>query len=144
MSKEKIENISFDEGYKEFSINGDPNRIIKFNPVDFAIIERAQKASKEIAEASKSIKDDENGDVKKTAELIEKVGNIIREKVDYIFGYPVSDIAFGLQSPLATKNGVTLVERFISGAMPVIQREIEEEEKKSQAKVSKYTKRYHK
>lgn len=144
MSKEKIQSINFEEGYKEFSINGDPERVIKFNPTDFAIIERAQTARKEIAEASKSIKDEEDEDIEKTAELIKKVDSIIKEKVDYIFGYKISDIVFGLQSPLATKNGVTLVERFISGVMPIVQKEIEEEQKKSQAKVSKYTERYHK
>lgn len=144
MSKEKIQSINFEEGYKEFSINGDPERVIKFNPTDFAIIERAQTARKEIVEASKSIKDEEDEDVEKTAELIKKVDAIIKEKVDYIFGYKISDIVFGLQSPLATKNGITLVERFISGAMPIVQKEIEEEQKKSQAKVSKYTERYHK
>lgn len=144
MSKEKIQSINFEEGYKEFSINGDPERVIKFNPTDFAIIERAQTARKEIVEASKSIKDEEDEDIEKTAELIKKVDAIIKEKVDYIFGYKISDIVFGLQSPLATKNGITLVERFISGAMLIVQKEIEEEQKKSQAKVSKYTERYHK
>ncbi len=141
MSKEKIQSINLEEGYKEFNINGDQNRVIKFNPTDFAIIERAQKARKEITEASKTLKDDENGDIEKTAELIEKAGNIIREKIDYIFNYPVSDIVFELQSPLAINGGATLAERFIEGAMPIIQKEIEEEQKKSKSKIEKYTKR---
>ena len=34
--------ISFDEGYKEFAINNDENRVIRFNPKDFGILTRME------------------------------------------------------------------------------------------------------
>ena len=36
----KMGNLSFDDGYKSFTVNGDPNRVIRFNPADPEIINR--------------------------------------------------------------------------------------------------------
>ena len=33
-----MQNIRFDDGYKEFMINDDPNKVIRFDPTDFAIL----------------------------------------------------------------------------------------------------------
>lgn len=136
--------VIFEEGYKEFTINGDPTRVIKFNPSDISIIERAQKVRKEISEEVKSLDNLKIEDEEELANAVNKVNEIVKEKINYIFGSDVSDIAFGLQSPIASANGVTLAERFISAVLPIIQKEIEEEDKKSKARISKYTERYHK
>ena len=37
----KMKNLSFNDGYESFTINDDPTRIIRFNPVDPEIINRA-------------------------------------------------------------------------------------------------------
>lgn len=136
--------VIFEEGYKEFTINGDPTRVIKFNPSDISIIERAQKVRKEISEEVKSLDNLKIEDEEELANAVNQVNEIVKEKINYIFGSDVSDIAFGLQSPIASANGVTLAERFISAVLPIIQKEIEEEDKKSKARISKYTERYHK
>lgn len=134
----------FDEGFKEFNINGDPNRVIRFNPTDISIIERAQKVKKEIGEEVKKLDKLEINDDEAVAKAVEEVNKIIKEKINYIFGSDVSEAVFGVQSPLASANGVTLAERFIAAAIPIIQKEIEDEDKKSKARMSKYTERYHK
>lgn len=136
--------VIFEEGYKEFTINGDPTRVIKFNPSDISIIERAQKVRKEISEEVKSLDNLKIEDEEELANAVNKVNEIVKEKINYMFGSDVSGIAFGLQSPIASANGVTLAERFISAVLPIIQKEIEEEDKKSKVRISKYTERYHK
>lgn len=140
----KSNELIFDEGFKEFNINGDPNRVIKFNPTDISIIERAQKVKKEIGEEVKKLDKLEINDDEAVAKAVEEVNKIIKEKINYIFGSNVSETVFGVQSPLASANGVTLAERFIAAAIPIIQKEIEDEDKKSKARMSKYTERYHK
>ena len=140
----KSNELIFDEGFKEFNINGDPNRVIKFNPTDISIIERAQKVKKEIGEEVKKLDKLEINDDEAVAKAVEEVNKIIKEKINYIFGSDVSETVFGVQSPLASANGVTLAERFIAAAIPIIQKEIEDEDKKSRARMSKYTERYHK
>lgn len=140
----KSNELIFDEGFKEFNINGDPNRVIRFNPTDISIIERAQNVKKEIGEEVKKLDKIEINDDEAVAKAVEEVNKIIKEKINYIFGSDVSETVFGVQSPLASANGVTLAERFIAAAIPIIQKEIEDEDKKSKARMSKYTERYHK
>lgn len=143
-----MQSIRFDDGFKEFMINDDPNRIIRFDPADFGIIERFNTARKNI-EKSTSILDDDididnNGEpvdeLEEAAETINKVNKFIREQVDYIFDSPVSDIAFGNKSPLAMVKGVPLFERFIVAAQSYIEKEIKAEMKASEKRISKYTK----
>lgn len=136
-------NIVFDEGYKEFSINGDPTRKIKFNPADASIIERLDKVRKEIGQKVAeldSVKTEEN-DLEGYAKLVEKANNMVKEMINSIFNADVADIVFNEQSPLSIVNGKTLAERFLTAVVPIIQTEIEEQNKKSKTKVEKYTKR---
>ena len=108
-----MQNISFDDGVREFMINNNPNRIITFSPADFSILERFNTAMKEIENAYNKIDKDvelnadgspvENLD--EYVEIIKRVNMLINEQVDYIFGSSVSAIAFGNQSLLVQLKG---------------------------------------
>ena len=146
-----MQGIRFDEGYKEYMINDDPNRVIRFNPADYGIIERFNKARKDIiAEMEKIQKDfdlkpDGSPDVsedelEEAAGIIEKVRKLICDKIDYIFGNPVSEVVFGTQSPLSSVKGVPLFERFIQAAQPFIEAEVKAEQEASKKRIEKYTK----
>ena len=145
-----MQSIRFDDGYKEFMINDDPNRVIRFNPADYGILERFNIAHKEITkemealQADFDIKTDGTPDVpedelNEAAEMLAKVRKLICDKVDYIFGSPVSEAAFGTQSPLSSVKGLPLFERFIRAAQPFIEKEVKAEQKASQKRVNKYT-----
>lgn len=136
-----MQDLVFDEGYKEFSINGDLNRVIRFNPKDVGILERFDTAQKKIREYIKAMPDDES-DQGKAVEELRKADAFIRQQVDYIFGGSVEAAAFGSQSPLSTNGGVTLCERFLQAVQPVLEHEIDEERKKSRERTAKYTSRY--
>ena len=41
-----MQNLSFEDGYKEFTVNEDPERKIRFNPADLSILERFNTARK--------------------------------------------------------------------------------------------------
>jgi len=146
-----MQSIRFDDGFKEFMINDDPNRVIRFNPADYGIIERFNTARKDIlAEMDKlqkdiDIKPDGTPDVpedelEEAAGMMSKVRKLICDKVDYIFGNPVSDVVFGTQSPLSSVKGIPLFERFIRAAQPYIEEEVKKEQQASQKRVEKYTK----
>ena len=145
-----MQSIRFDDGFKEFMINDDPNRVIRFNPADYGILERFNIAQKEITkeiealQADFDIKSDGTPDVpedelNEAAEMLAKVRKLICDKVDYIFGSPVSEAAFGTQSPLSSVKGLPRFERFIRAAQAFIEKEVKAEQKASQKRVSKYT-----
>ena len=133
-----MKSINFDDGYKEFSINNDPERTIRFNPSDVAIVERLHKASEaleklvtENAELSAETSED-------AAKAIERLDTAIKEQVDYIFNQPVSNKVFGNQSPMAPVGGKMLFERFLEAATPVIMSYVKAERKASEKRIGKY------
>lgn len=141
-----MQNLNFEDGFKEFSINNDPNRIIRFNPSDFSIIERIKTAYDEIDKATK-IEDDIDlkadgtpvEELGKAAEIVKGINDTIKNQIDYIFNSPVSEMVFGKQSPLSMIKGVPLWERFMNTIAPVIQKEVKAEQLASQKRISKYT-----
>ena len=141
-----MQNLNFEDGFKEFSINNDPNRIIRFNPSDFSIIERIKTAYDEIDKATK-IEDDIDlkadgtpvEELGKAAEIVKGINDTIKNQIDYIFNSPVSEMVFGKQSPLSMIKGVPLWERFMNAIAPVIQKEVKAEQLASQKRISKYT-----
>ena len=142
-----MKDLSFDEGYKEFSINGDVNRVIRFNPSDLAIIKRLEEAKNKISE-SMAIKDDIELDnegkpvdsLENYSKVISHIDNVIKEQINYIFDSDVANVVFGNQSPLANIKGKPLYERFMESVMPEIKKAVEEEAKESRKRVEKYTK----
>ena len=142
-----MQKLSFDEGYKEFSINGDENRVIRFNPSDMAIIKRLEEAKNKISE-SMAIKDDIELDnegkpvdsLENYSKVISHIDNVIKEQINYIFDSDVANVVFGNQSPLANIKGKPLYERFMESVMPEIKKAVEEEAKESRKRVAKYTK----
>lgn len=141
-----MQNINFNDGYKEFSINNDESRIIRFNPSDYGMLERFETARNNIKEELSRLGDgvdiDNNGDavdgLAKSAEMVRVASDIIRHNINHIFGADVCKSAFGMQSPLSSVGGKTLVERFLDAVFPMIEKEIETEHKASKKRMAKY------
>lgn len=141
-----MQNLQFDDGYKEFSINGDESRIIRFNPRDFAIIERIKESYEMIEAASVASEDVElksDGsplkELSDAAETVKKFDNTVKAAINHIFNSDVSASVFGKQSPLSLIGGSPLYERFLETVIPVIRKEVEAESKKSRERIGKYT-----
>lgn len=146
-----IKNINFDDGYKSFTLNGDKQRVIRFNPADPNFIKRAMEAEKRISQ-SKFLLDDLNLNpdgtpeemADNTVKAINEFEEIMKDQINYIFNADVYDTVFAGQSPLCIvgKNRLYLFEAFMDSVIPVIAAEIEDYSKESMSKVSKYTKGY--
>ncbi|MFV0344209.1 MAG: hypothetical protein ACK5JH_15205 [Anaerocolumna sp.] len=142
-----MHNISFDDGYKSFSINNDENKVIKFSPADYGILERFSKARKTIVEAVENLEKDVHlksdgttiDEIDEAGALIAQVNKLINDQIDYIFNAEVSNMVFGRQSPISSVKGIFLFERFLDAVSPILQKEITEEQKASQKRIKKYT-----
>ncbi len=139
----KINNINFDDGIKEFSINNDPNRIIRFNPADIGIIDRLNQAKNTAEKALKDIEKidinlDGTAKVESAAKLMTELTELLNTIVDDLFGEGTAKAAFGNQSPLSTVKGEFLFVRFIEATKSVIEPYIQEEVKARDKAISKY------
>ena len=84
-----MQSISFDEGYKEFCVNGDENRVVRFNPKDFGIVTRMQDTLSDFSDLEKKLKEsteDTFAGVLKEAEETVYEKNI-RSEINRYFGY---------------------------------------------------------
>lgn len=137
-----MKSINFETGYKEFTINDDPERVIRFNPTDADILQRFRKALDDIRGEKKKLKDvglkadgtaseDEMFTLEQASNELEKFNEFIRAELKYIFNSDVYDAVFAAQSPLAVvgKERKLLVEAFMEAALGVISEEVEEASK---------------
>lgn len=139
-------NINIDDGFKEFTINNDASKVIRFNPSDFGIIERINTAYKEIEKVQSTAEEFElNTDgtpveqIESAANAVAKVSNTIKEQIDYIFDSPVSAVVFGNQSPLSMVKGKPYYESFLDAVKPEIEKCVKAERLASQKRIEKYT-----
>lgn len=136
-----MQSISFDEGYKEFSINGDESRVIRFNPKDFGILTRMESTLSDFSELEKKLKESNEDDF---VGVLKDVEETIYIKMDEIFNADVHDIIFNHQSPVALVGGEFLFMRVINAIIPIMEKEINKERKESEKRMAKYTEKYHK
>ncbi len=133
-------NLQIITGEKRITINGDPSRVIVFNPSDVLFVEKFYKLISEFETKLQEYKDeakrleaenatDTHGIAINTEEQLTLVRNgclFIREKIDDVFGAGTSQKAFG--DTLA----LSVFSQFFEGITPFIKTE-------RSAKVTKYT-----
>ncbi len=139
-----MNNININDGFKEFTINNDPDKVIRFNPSDLGIIERINKAYNAITNAEiDNVELNPDGTPVDTmtaaSQTVEKFRNLICEQIDYIFNSSVSEVVFGNQSPLSMVKGIPFYERFLNAVVPIIEKEAKAEQLASQKRMNKYT-----
>lgn len=142
-----MQNLRFDDGFKEFTVNGDKNRIVRFNPADINLLDRFDQAVKTIEIEQNKLKEDielkENGEAieesEEALEVIRRANKLIKDQIDFIFDSKVSEVIFGNQSPMSTVNGRPLFERVFDAIKPILEKEIVSEQEASQKRINKYT-----
>lgn len=130
------------------------DRVIYIDTTDDGILLRTRDAVRKLTAAMRLIRQTEaelNERERKGEDVTErrldereKGEKIIREQVDYIFGYPVSDVVFGTTSAVAPYEGTTYVEAFLSAIMPVISKKLQEAREASNKRIAQYTEKYDK
>lgn len=142
-------NISYDDGIREYSINGDPNRILKLNINDIGIIDRVYKSLEDTKRDLNSLKmskvainssgDSADKRFEREAKAVRDVNNKLRKRFDQIFYKGASDVVFGVQNPLAlNSSGMTIYEAFLYAFVETMKPSLEEAAKASQQRMGKY------
>ena len=140
-----MQNLRIDDGLKEFTINGDKNKVIRFNPADLNLLDRLDQAETAIEKAQDELEKDISLDAsgkperQEDIEFMRKVNKLIKDQIDFIFDAEVSDVVFGNQSPLSSVKGKPFFERFFDAVKPILEKEITKEREASQKRISKYT-----
>lgn len=135
-----MKNFNINDGIKEFTINNDENRVLRINTSDLQISVRLKQCEKELNQISKEFqKFDETMTVEDSIEAIDKYDKKVKQRLDYIFNTNVSEVVFGGMNCLSICGGKPVFQNFLDEVMPEISQNIEEEVKKSQQNIKKYT-----
>lgn len=114
-------NININDGLEKITINGDENRAFYFCPTDFSLPARLREAFNDIQEELSKYKNFAEVTSDERIDIFEKLGNLIREKLDKVFNAPVSDAIFGRVSPLTIISGKMYFEYMFDALMPIIE-----------------------
>lgn len=135
--------LSFDSGLKTVDINGKGE--ITFNPTDVFLMKRITDAAMKLDETQKELEAKHKGcsgleffDV--AAEYDAKM----REIINGIFDEDVSYLAFGKMSVFAIGDGFPIWANFIFALYDMMDDSAKEEAKKTNPRIEKYMKKYHK
>lgn len=143
--------LTFDDGYKNIEINGDPNKIIRINPTDTAFIQRLAGFEDKVEEIKKKYgdidlsalnfdgEDTDSEKMQNAAMNVEKLEQCIRELINYVFGYDICAVVFGTASCLSPVGGRPVYLNFMDVMFDYIAAEAKKQTTRSQAKISKYT-----
>jgi len=141
--------INFETGIIELAVQGDPDRILRFNPANETFV----RGFLDMVETSKtklySYADKESKICGSTIDSIDKlrkknelnleIDKYLRGELDRIMGAGTSDIVFGNMCVTAiTQSGQTVFLNFINALLGVIQKENQNRNKKVNDLIKKY------
>lgn len=129
--------ISFNQGYKEYDIGGNKNKIIRFVPSDFNLPNRIDQSMKAIEQIAEKYRDANKGN--NSAAEMAACDTAIREQINYIFDSDVCSVAFGNTNCASMAGGSPIYANFLNAIIPEIEKCIDEEKKKSEKNIAKYT-----
>lgn len=132
--------LNIEDGLEEIEINGDLNRVFKFNPADYNIIGKLSILEKDIKEEISKLNLD-GTDEESWANILE-LDKKIKERIDDIFSSNVSKALFNGANCLLSNNGKPVIYDFFEKIAPIIKERMESEMKASEDRVSKYTAKY--
>ena len=140
-----MESLKFNEGYKEYMINDDPDRVIRINPSDLNMWQRCMDEMEKLGH----VKDELQGNVKLledgTVDPTDENASAEWKKdcFNAIFNADVYDTLFNGQSPFSpVKGGKLLFESVMDGLMPIIKKNMKAGVEASNKRIQKYTAGY--
>lgn len=138
--------IKISTGLKVYDIedeNGNVRGQISFNPSDMNFYTRANDMVDNMDKWTLELEglNDSELTEKDIADKVKELDARVKEEINQLFDDEnASAVVFGNQNVFNTLNGVSFVERFLTAFMPIIKKEFDKEQKKSNERISKYTK----
>lgn len=143
-----IKNIDLAVSKKErFTINNDESRVIELNLSDMNVLTRYSEILPKLNEAVDSygaidFNDDSEEAFVTYGKAFRDLDNSIREAIDFIFDYPVSNVCSYGGSMFDLQDGSFRFEAIIETLFGMYDSKVDEESKKLQKKMKAHTDKY--
>lgn len=139
-----MKELVFDTGLVTFSLNGACE--VTFNPTDSEFVKRLFDAFNTLDGKQEAYKAEieKIADKKQIFEIAQQRDKEMREIIDGVFEKPVADAVFGSMNVYAMANGLPVWANLILAIMDEIDTTFAREQKATDARIKKYTAKYHK
>ena len=133
-----MSNLSFDSGLRSFTINNDPDRVIRFDPTDIGMIDRLENAANKIQKMANNMPEDTD-----PRAAIRSLDTFARECVDEVFPEPVCDTVFGKACCVSvTPSGDLQVVSFLHSVVEEIKSSMASANRAAEKRQAKYLDKY--
>lgn len=138
--------LSIDTGVRSIDIirNGKKTGKVKFSLSDPALLKRLRDVSAKAEEIQKSSALGETDDIDAQLDEAVRIDKEMRDLLDWAFAAPVSDVVFGDSFCFTTSGGVTAMEQFLAGVMPLVEEAFQAEVSAAKERQDKYLSKYRK
>lgn len=138
--------LSIDTGVRSIDIirNGEKAGEVKFSLSDPALLKRLRDVSTKAEEIQKSSTLGETDDIDAQLDEAVRIDKEMRDLLDWAFAAPVSDVVFGDSFCFTTSGGVTAMEQFLAGVMPLVEEAFKAEVSAAKERQDKYLSKYRK
>lgn len=138
--------LNIETGVKSIEIirNGEHVGDVKFSTSDPALLARLRTVSKKAEEIQASAKLSDTADIDSALDEAIRIDKETRDLLDWAFGAPVSDVVFGDSFCFTTSGGVTAMEQFLAGVMPIVEESFSAEVAAAKERQDKYLAKYRK
>lgn len=138
--------LSIDTGVRSIDIirNGEKAGEVKFSLSDPALLKRLRDVSAKAEEIQKSSTLGETDDIDAQLDEAVRIDKEMRDLLDWAFAAPVSDVVFGDSFCFTTSGGVTAMEQFLAGVMPLVEEAFKAEVSAAKERQDKYLSKYRK
>lgn len=138
--------LNIETGVQSIEIirNGEHVGDVKFSTSDPALLTRLRTVSKKAEEIQAGAKLSEKDDLDAALDEAERIDKEMRDLLDWAFAAHISDVVFGESFCFTTHGGVTLMEQFLAGIMPVVEEAFTAEAAAAKERQDKYLAKYRK
>ena len=137
-------NIDSNEQSIEITRNGKSVGAISFSLGDVTMLSRLRTAAKKAQQIMAESKLEITEDLDAALDEAERIDREVRGLIDWAFGAEVSNVAFGESWCFSTSGGVTALEQFLSGVMPLVEQAFSGEMEAAKTRQDKYLSKYRK
>lgn len=138
-----MKELNFDSGLVTYSLNGKCE--VSFNPTDSSFVERLYSAFEELDKKQEGYKAqiEKMADKREIFDFTRERDAEMRGVIDGVFDAPVCDAVFGSMNVYALSGGLPVWCNLMLAVMDEIDTTFAREQKATNPRVEKYTKKYH-
>lgn len=132
-------NLNRNIGIKEYCFADDENAIIRINTRDPNLYPRIKETQKKLIELVNEYEGYDKKTEDEACKALLEFDLKVKSLLDYMFDSKVSEVVFGNSSSVATYDGVPAFQNFLNVILPIVEKDMEAEQKKIEKNIRKYT-----